>query len=627
MATRRNRKVRIFETSIEKLGRILSSKWKVKVVFRHGECKTDGSTIYLPVLPDKEDANLMKAMQGHLDHETAHVVFTDFKEFQKLRRAPKLLTMANALEDTNIERKWIQMWRGAAVNLKYSHEWAYREIVKEKEIEDENGNKMMKRPWDELSDLGKFIQAALCFVENDFDKNHWFLRDVVEDEIFQHVKQCEDLLRTAQKADTTKEIVPIAKEILDLLQEEDPDLPEIDPEDIPDDAIMIPPGAGPSPQQQSMMKKQPSDPNAPPMVQMEYGEGEEGEGEGEGMPGDGQDGSTCDFNPSDEDVKNDEELTSIPNMLKDATTRPMAQNDCYLVYTTEGDEIEKISEGNRQEYKQFMQEANRMVSVMKRKMARSLLSTNISRWEGDKLRGKVNPRAIHRVAMGTSKRVFRQRVEAEAFDTCVAMMVDHSGSMMGHQLDLAAKTAIIFGEILHQLSIPFSVMGFSTGSGGVANKRYNQASVQEQRLYSRWGNLWIGQYKSFKDSWQNSNHRLINMRYNCKMNTYDGESLRYGAQVLLERPEKRKILFWLNDGMPCPNGRDDSYAHRRYAHDAAKEVERLVELFAIGINTTAVKEFYTNCVAIHDVNDIPSTAFRELDELVRKGKTYHGKAA
>lgn len=614
---RQNRLIRIFETSIEKLARILSHKWKVKVIFRHGECKTDGKTIYLPVLPDDANVDLMKATQGYLDHETAHVVFTDFAVYQKLSRKPKLLTIVNALEDTSIERRWVQMWRGAIVNLRHCNEWSRKKIAEEKEVEDENGNKTMKRMWDELSGLGKFIQAALCYAGNDFDENHWFLRDVVEPEILQRVKQCDSLLRSGRQTDATGDLVPIAEEILDILQEVEEEVPEIDPGDIPDDAIVLPPGSGPSIQQQVMQKH---DPNAPSVYQVDCGDGED-------VSGEDQQQDDCDFNPSSEELDKDEELTSIPNMLKDAAGRSLTDEDRYLVYTTEGDEIEKISDGNRQEYKIFMQEANRMVSVMKRKMARSLLSTNISRWEGDKLRGKINPRVIHRVAMGTSKRVFRQKVESEAFDTCVAMMVDHSGSMAGYQLDLAAKTAIVFGEILHQLNIPFSVMGFSTGCGSVAHQRRHNASGEEQRLYSRWGNLWIGQYKSFDDSWPNSNHRLINMRHHCKMNTYDGETLRYGAQVLLNRPEKRKILFWLNDGMPCPNGVDDSQAHIQYAHDAATEVERLVELFAIGINTSAVKDFYTNCVAIHDVNDIPSTAFRELDELIRMGKTYHGKAA
>jgi cobaltochelatase CobT len=268
-----------------------------------------------------------------------------------------------------------------------------------------------------------------------------------------------------------------------------------------------------------------------------------------------------------------------------------------------------------------MMEANRHVSVIKRKMQRALLSTNISRWEGDKTRGKLNPRSLFRVPIGTSKRVFRQKVEAEDFDTAVLIMIDHSGSMAGHKLDLAAKTAIVLGEVLNQLNIPFSVRGFSTGDSYVAHERFRHAKPAEQQTYKRWGNLWIGVYKEFDELWGQHQHKLINMVRNDRANTYDGESLRYGAQLLLHRPEKRKIMFWLNDGAPCPNSGDDIAAHEEYARDCAKEVEKMVETVAIGICTDAVKRFYTNCAVVYKVDELPTVCLTTLDELLRKGKT------
>jgi cobalamin biosynthesis protein CobT len=115
---------------------------------------------------------------------------------------------------------------------------------------------------------------------------------------------------------------------------------------------------------------------------------------------------------------------------------------------------------------------------------------------------------------------------------------------------------------------------------------------------------------------------MVRMARNPKINTYDGESLRVGAQMLLARPEKRKILFWMNDGQPCPNYGDDTQAHNKYAADCAKEVEKAIELFAIGIRTDAVKRLYSNCVQINELEDLPKVCLSELDALIRKGKTY-----
>jgi cobaltochelatase CobT len=199
-------------------------------------------------------------------------------------------------------------------------------------------------------------------------------------------------------------------------------------------------------------------------------------------------------------------------------------------------------------------------------------------------------------------------------------MVDHSGSMSGAKLDLAAKTSIIIGEIANQLSIPFSVLGFSTGDGHTANQRYSKASPEEQKAYSRWGNHWIGVYKEFDELWGQHSHKLINMVDNQRNNTYDGESLRYAAQRLLGRKEKRKILFWINDGEPCPNPADDMNAHTEYAKLCAKEVEKMVELLAIGIQTDAVKQFYSNYIVVDEVADLPTLCLAELDSLLRKGK-------
>ena len=257
---------------------------------------------------------------------------------------------------------------------------------------------------------------------------------------------------------------------------------------------------------------------------------------------------------------------------------------------------------------------------MKRKMARNLLTYKESSWEPHKRRGKLDSRSLFRVCTGTSKDVFRKRVESEAFDTCVVMMVDHSGSMGGYKIQTAAQCAIAFGEILNQLDIPFSVFGFSTGNNNTATARYEKASLQERNLYSRWGDLWIGEYKSFDESWQKSKHNMIDMYRHVRDNTYDGESVRYGANVLLSRPEKRKILFWLNDGQPFPNSVDNLGIHTKYIEDSAKLVESNVELFAIGIGTDAVKRYYKDYVVVNNFKDLTKEAFRKLDKMLRRNK-------
>ncbi len=638
MADTKSNKIRIFESAVEKVGRILSKKMNIRVVFQHDRCETSGTTIYLPTLPNNASKDLMEACHGHLDHEAAHVKYTDFRSLQRVKGYAKTMTVLNALEDPRIEKLWIGLYPGARYNLRKSQEWALKKVAEVRELVDpEDGQKKMMRSWDLLTDLGKFLHASIVYTTNNFDDNHWFIKDVVDPDIFQDVKKYSDYFKRALELDNTNKLVPLAKELLEKLGQEDPKQEE--PEEI--DESQVPPGTqtqrgrgqGQSQQSSAMTKQGPGSDSgggpdsiesrqgkkADPEEQKAWEEQAAKAGNGSNSPGQSR------YDVTDDEVKQDQKLLDKNDQIREAAKQELIKEDLYLVYTTEGDKIERVKDGDRVEYKTFMLEATKIVAPMKLKMSRSMLATAQSSWEGDKTRGKLDPRRIHQVATGTSKRVFRQRVESEDFDTCVLMMVDHSGSMHGHKLDLAAKTAIIFGELLNQLNIPFSVLGFSTGGGNSSYTRRSKASAQEHRLYARWDDLWIGEYKSFEDSWGNAGPKMINMVNNGMNNTYDGESLKYGCNVLLNRPEKRKIFFWMNDGQPYPVGGDNYAAHTKYAKDCAKEVEKLVELFAIGINTNAVKDYYSNCVQVNSIEDLPKTCLAELDALIRKGKSYSKK--
>lgn len=599
----RNKQIRIFESSIERLGRILSKKWKIKVVFKHNECKTNGSTIYLPVLPDNADKSLLDAMQGHLDHEASHVVNSDFSVIQNYVDKVKTLTILNAMEDPRIENKWINVYPGSRINLSRANEWAYNKIAEVKENPD--GTKT--RPWDNLTDLGKLLHTSITLVQ--YGEDHWFIKNVVEPEILDKVKTLSlDLFKQAKDLDSTVDLLPLTKELMKRLQEEDQEEDQSqdqsqdqgeseeeqgsplnceEAESNPQDEILHKKSNSTSGNENTINKKVTSKPN--------------------------------NWNPSNEELEKDKEILDRSEALKEAAKNTVSEEDKYLIYTTEGDKIEAISDGDRIQYKRFMQEAVRLIAPLKRRMSRSLLSTNTSRWESDKLRGKINTRRLYQVVTGTSKRVFRQKVESEDFDTAVLLMIDHSGSMSGDSLDLAAKTSIILGELFNQLSIPFAVYGFSTETSTVAVIRKKETSAREQDLYSRWGNMWIGQYKDFEDSWHNAGHKMVRMQHNEKINTYDGETLKLAANMLMARKEKRKILFWLNDGSPCPNSGDNQEAHTKYARDCAKEVANLVELIPLGIRCD-ISDIYKNAIQIDKIEDLPKTCLLKLDALLRQGK-------
>lgn len=636
----RRQRIRLLETATEKIGRILSENYGIRVVYKHDMCCTDGKTIFLPVLGDSASETLVDAIPGMIDHESAHVLSTDFTVLDRLARGnddhkAKLKALLNVTEDARIERFMIKRWRGTKVNLKKTHDWGYAELM---------------RDWDKLTDWGKFTQ--ICGVLACHDDDFWAGQQMAqrEPELWDWGLKVKDMLRTAADLPDTEAAMKLARDVLDKVHDlADPPPPPPQPQQGGDDDQQQ--GGDDDDEQQQgdssgAQGEDDSDDSGKP--QSGGQDDEEGDDEASGASGDDQDDEDAegedqddssggdgdseddtsdapdclksDFDPSEEDQENDAQVGDRQQQIRRAAKATCPQRSGqYLVYSTERDVLDPVTGGDRTEMMRLLNDSRHITHVMRQKMMRNLIAVTNCRWEPHQERGRINPRALHRVVTGTSKKVFRKRIEAPKFDTRALLMVDHSYSMKGRKLRLASASALLFGEVLNQLGIPFAVYGFSTSTSHYEGERiYRNASDEDRRTFTRWGGLWIGVYKAFEDDWNASKHRCVNMGRNQRHNTFDGESVRLGAQHLLRYPEKRRILFLFNDGEPCPNVSDFYYVHNDYAKDVAAEVEKAVELFAVGIESTSVADFYNNAVCINSLEDLPKAMIGELDRLLKK---------
>jgi cobaltochelatase CobT len=617
---------------------MLSENYGIKVVYKADMCCTDGKTIFLPVLGDKADQKIIDAFPGMIDHESAHVLDTDFAvldEFEKSKdpHRRKLHALLNIVEDARVERFMTNRWRGTKVNLSKCHEWGYGDLLSN---------------WDKLTQWGRFSQicgAIACHEDGYFAAEEMEKRDP---ELWDWALKVKPMLRQAAGLPDTKAAMQLAKDILakihELAEEEDPppqqggDEEQQNSEEGDDDQEgqggdseasqdgddqsqgkgdeddqEDSDGAGDGSDDQDEEDEQPA---AGSYRQGDGTEDEESEDESQNVP-------EClkpDFEPSEEDHKEDEQVSSRQEQMRRAAKASCPQHSGqYLVYSTERDQIIPVTGGDRDKAMQLLMESRHITHVMRQKMMRNLIALTRAKWEANQERGRINPRALHRVVTGTSKKVFRKRVEAPKFDTRATLLVDHSYSMCGRKLQLAASSALLFGEVLNQIGIPFEVLGFSTSTSYTEGERiYRNASHEDQMTFSRWGGLWIGIYKSFEDDWNSSKHRCVNMERNQHHNTYDGESVRLAAQRLLRYPERRRILFLFNDGEPCPNVQHFMNVHDEYAKDVAAEVERAVELFAVGIQSDTVANYYSNSVCINSLEDLPKVMIGELDRMLKK---------
>ena len=57
------------ESTLQKVSRIITDRYGLRLVCRGEECKTDGRTIYLPSLPDSVPDAVLGAIRGWCDHD------------------------------------------------------------------------------------------------------------------------------------------------------------------------------------------------------------------------------------------------------------------------------------------------------------------------------------------------------------------------------------------------------------------------------------------------------------------------------------------------------------------------------------------------------------------------------
>lgn len=86
--------------------------------------------VNIPYLPDNASEGLILAIQGFIDHEVAHILFTDWKSVQKAYKTnQKLGILHNIVEDTFIERAIGKKFPGSVHNLGKLHDFFIRSIT------------------------------------------------------------------------------------------------------------------------------------------------------------------------------------------------------------------------------------------------------------------------------------------------------------------------------------------------------------------------------------------------------------------------------------------------------------------------------------------------------------------
>ena len=263
-----------------------------------------------------------------------------------------------------------------------------------------------------------------------------------------------------------------------------------------------------------------------------------------------------------------------------------------------------------------------VVARMAKRLMRVLMAKQVREWRFDLDDGLLESSRLPAfIASGGATRPFKQEFESPFPSTVVTLLIDHSGSMAGRPMQIAALTVEVFARVLERCGVRCEVLGFTTrdwDGGEPARKWANDGYPPEPGRLNALEHIVI---KAADVPWRRARRALgLFLRDAMLKENVDGEALAWAHQRLLARPERRRILIVVSDGTPmdeatfAANGFDylDGHLAAVVRHI---ETRSPVKLAAIGIGHD-VSQFYANATRISKVDDLgPALTTRLLSLL------------
>jgi cobaltochelatase CobT len=206
-----------------------------------------------------------------------------------------------------------------------------------------------------------------------------------------------------------------------------------------------------------------------------------------------------------------------------------------------------------------------------------------------------------------------------AADTIVSLLIDHSGSMRGQPMLLAARAALVASDLLDRFGVKQEVLGFTTVRWKGGRSREKWLGEGKPSYPGRVNDLLHIIYCSAGEK-LNAEHCAKMLRLDLLKENIDGEAIEWAASRLRRREEKQKYLIVLSDGAPV----DDSTLYSngdRYLSEHLKRVASEIEqagdirLAAIGIGHP-VEQYYRDCITISSPEELEGALVQLINRLL-----------
>lgn len=310
--------------------------------------------------------------------------------------------------------------------------------------------------------------------------------------------------------------------------------------------------------------------------------------------GGGKEDSTASRKIKYDDVlihKHDEKRTSYSPVEIDYEGSVSKDAD-YNPWPVDAFNVKDLSATNTTDYRSY--DINTTTTNFSNALKRHLMIIMKDKYEYGKKRGYMHNKNLYRVTIPNAgshnERIFKQKRESSVLNTAVSVLVDMSGSMGGRKMEHAAHSVILLNDSIAKLGVPVEIAGFTEQNSGPVHYLFKRFDT--------------------KCECEHLKARILEGTRHMEENA-DGDSILFAYNRLKGRKEKKKLLIVLSDGSPA--------AHRgtgihKFTGQVVKAIqkEKLVDIYGIGIISTAVKQFYRQYTVIKDSSELETALLTVL---------------
>lgn len=549
------------QTSLEKSLPIVAAaygeQFGVKIVLSGKDAYTDGKTIVLPLLKSKSD--LRDVLFGYLAHESAHVRDSDFDILKKCKNQTEK-SFTNIIEDIRIEQLIQDVFPGTRFTL--DAVWTYivgQGMSPPARTEDNEGTQLhqylLHRLRSEVlhrESSTLLAESSQQVMEQTFPLGFFVRLDGLFAKYLDKLTCSDDCLKLARA---------IIKALKDAEEEKQ------NHEDQPDDSDSSQDDNG-----------QKADPN---------GDGDQDDsqlspGQADSSKDDDADQDDGDPQQSDEDASGGtslhESLINETDLPEDAISQLSKQLAEQAQEDNDGDPIAINTSSVGSDAKNNGETSGLQTGILASCAIRSQLQgllhaqTREQQWlhtSGKRVDGK----RLTRLCSGDS-RVFIKRDETRRTDTAVHLLLDSSGSMYRIQ------------DIANQATVSLALAVSSIPQCDIATSMFPGVGGDVSPVIRRG---------------QPVRANLGRFAVNSSGGTPLAEAMLYAARELAVSRRQRKVLIIITDGAPN-NG-----SEVRYMKDI---IASHIDIYAIGINSTAVSQYFEKWSVINDVKELQRALFQ-----------------